>query len=353
MRRHRLDTPSLRLRPIPDHLRTGHAQFFRVHRRDGRYRNPWGTTPDPKLRDVVRWKSKRNPHRERKRGEPVPPRAERPLEGFHALPKKTRLMWIGHASFLVEVDGVRILIDPIFGRAGGIPRVARAPVIPERMPRPDVILITHGHRDHMCGRSIRRVVSRFGPDVLVALPRGLRRHLPGNVRRVVELEWWQHFDVRDVSFTLVPAQHWHHRHLVDRNRALWGGWVIEGSRTVYHSGDTGYFGGFEAIGRVFGGVDVACLPLGAYEPEWFLSEQHMSPEDSLRAWMDLDATHFVGMHWGTYDLSDEPLSAGPEVLGDLIHDHGLDDERFHVLHHGGSLGMLRDDCVAARGRSDW
>jgi L-ascorbate metabolism protein UlaG (beta-lactamase superfamily) len=156
---------------------------------------------------------------------------------------------------------------------------------------------------------------------------------------VVELAWWEHITLDGLRIHLVPAQHWHRRGMFDTNKSLWGGYVVEGTHRVFHSGDTGYFGGFRAIGEVFGGIDAACLPLGAYEPTWFMAVQHMNPEQSLQAFRDLHATHFVGMHWGAFDLSDEPIEAGPHWLRAAVATQRLQLERFHILHPGGSLGL--------------
>jgi L-ascorbate metabolism protein UlaG (beta-lactamase superfamily) len=156
---------------------------------------------------------------------------------------------------------------------------------------------------------------------------------------VIELDWWQYVEIEGVRVHLVPAQHWHRRGLFDTNKSLWGGYVLEGTHRIYHSGDTGYFGGFRAIGRVFGGIDAACLPLGAYEPRWFMSAQHMSPEQSLSALDDLSATHLVGMHWAAYDLSDEPIDAGPRLLLQTAAVGGMAESRLHVLRPGGSLAL--------------
>ncbi|HEX6243135.1 MAG TPA: MBL fold metallo-hydrolase, partial [Polyangiales bacterium] len=142
-----------------------------------------------------------------------------------------------------------------------------------------------------------------------------------------------------VRLHFVPAQHWHQRSAFDLNRVLWGGFVLEGTHRVYHSGDTSYFGGFAAIGAAFGGIDAACLPLGAYEPRWFMSSQHMNPDESLAAREDLGATHFVGMHWAAYDLSDEPLTAGAERALELGRERDLDPERMHVILPGGSVAL--------------
>jgi L-ascorbate metabolism protein UlaG (beta-lactamase superfamily) len=149
---------------------------------------------------------------------------------------------------------------------------------------------------------------------------------------------------------LVPAQHWHRRGLFDDNRALWGGYVVRGTRAVYHSGDTGYFDGFHAIGRAFPSIDVALLPLGAYEPRWFMSTQHMAPEQSAQAFLDLGAAQFVGMHWGTFDLSDESVDDGPRLLARVVEeDARVDPRRFHVLRHGGSLGLDGRDAPLVSG----
>jgi L-ascorbate metabolism protein UlaG (beta-lactamase superfamily) len=156
---------------------------------------------------------------------------------------------------------------------------------------------------------------------------------------VVELNWWQHIDVDGVKVHLVPAQHWHRRGAFDLNKALWGGFVLAGTHNVYHSGDTGYFDGFGLIGEVFGTIEAACLPLGAYEPRWFMQAQHMSPEQSLDALNALRAQHFVGMHWGAYDLSDEPLAAGPALVYGEAQRRGLGSDRLHVLHPGGSVAL--------------
>jgi L-ascorbate metabolism protein UlaG (beta-lactamase superfamily) len=180
---------------------------------------------------------------------------------------------------------------------------------------------------------------RSSGKAVFIVPKGLGAVLPSACRKVVELSWWEHVTIGGLRIHLVPAQHWHRRGVFDTNRGLWGGFVLEGTHRVYHSGDTGYFGGFSAIGRVFGGIDAACLPLGAYEPKWFMATQHMSPDDSLRAYHDLGATHFVGMHWGAFDLSDEPLDAGPRRLAELATEQQLGPERLHVIVPGGTVAL--------------
>ncbi|MCB9765428.1 MAG: MBL fold metallo-hydrolase [Alphaproteobacteria bacterium] len=317
--------------------------FFAPHQGADGFSNPWGAASVRGVGEVLRWQLQSNPFKAAKRRRPSLPVARDPADAFHTLDEGARIQWLGHATVLVEVDGVVALIDPIFGRAGVVPRAVPAPLSVDALPHVDAVLLSHGHRDHMDAPSLRALARRFGEALLFVTPLGLGRSLPREARRVVELDWWQRVEVRGVSLNLVPAQHWHQRGPLDRNRALWGGWVIRGSRSVYHSGDTGWFGGFEAIGRVFPGIDVASLPLGAYEPRWFMGEQHMSPEDSARAFHALGARHFMAMHWGTYDLTDEPLDHGPWVLlPEVLAAQEIALERVHVMAHGGALGFVRD-----------
>ncbi len=323
--------PSLR-RELPD--------YFKSPVDGSSFRNPWEHAQLPGFSSVLKWKLQANTLRPSDyRATPLPA-APDALAAFEGLPGTSRIFWIGHASFMVVMDGLRMVIDPVFGRAGGVvPRLIAPAARAEELGEISAVLITHGHHDHLDPKSLRQLAEANRDLGVFIVPSGLGRALPAACRPVVELGWWQYVTLASVRIHMVPAQHWHQRSVLDRNRSLWGGFVVQGSHRIYHSGDTGYFGGFRAIGRAFDGIDAACLPLGAYEPTWMMSTQHMGPAHSLAAWQDLQATHFVGMHWGTFDLSNEPLDAGVRWLAAAVREHALPAERFQLLRTGGSIAL--------------
>jgi L-ascorbate metabolism protein UlaG (beta-lactamase superfamily) len=222
-----------------------------------------------------------------------------------------QLTWIGHASFLLTLGGKRILVDPIFrARLGPMARLAPPGIAIDALPPVDVVLVTHNHRDHLDPWSLERL----GPAPHYVVPLGNGDLLKSlGAQKVTELDWWQSTDLGSVEITLVPARHWSMRYPWDRNDALWGGFVIQSNDGVaYHAGDTAFFDGFAEIGKRFGAIDWAMLPIGAYEPRWFMEPQHMGPEDAVEAARLLDAKRLVAMHWGTFKLTDEPIAEPPE-----------------------------------------
>jgi L-ascorbate metabolism protein UlaG (beta-lactamase superfamily) len=239
-----------------------------------------------------------------------------------------RLTWIGHASWLVQLDGVSLLVDPVLSEKI-VPRIRRnvAPGLSfEQLPRIDAALVSHSHYDHLDLPTLERV------HATVVAGLGLAKLLRGKGLPAVELGWWQSIRLGEVTVTFVPAQHWSRRSLTDTNRTLWGGFVIEGpSGRVYHAGDTGWFDGFAEIGRRFPGIDAALLPIGAYDPEWFMLPAHLNPEQALAAFEALGARSFLAMHWGTFKLTDEPLDEPPARLEAERVRRDLPRERVRVL----------------------
>ncbi|GID05568.1 MBL fold metallo-hydrolase [Pseudomonas sp. 008] len=249
-----------------------------------------------------------------------------------------RLTWIGHASWLVQLEGKSFLIDPIFGDLALGPggRNVPAGVLPENLPPIDAVLITHNHYDHLDLPSVQQV----GAPVIAGL--GMQAFLAKKGIPASELNWWESAELGSAKVSFVPARHYSRRGLTDANETLWGGFVVEGSSaSVYHSGDTGYFDGFREIGRRFPAIDAALLPIGAYEPAWFMRAQHMNPEEAVQAYLDLGARSFFAMHWGTFKLTYEPLDEPPVRLAAEWERLGLTASEKRVLAVGETAEVRR------------
>jgi L-ascorbate metabolism protein UlaG (beta-lactamase superfamily) len=204
-------------------------------------------------------------------------------------PGQVAATWVGHATFVLRLGGATVLTDPVWSAAipGRIPRLTPPGLPLAAVGQVDAVLISHNHYDHLDAPTIRRL----GRDTPVLVPGMLgswfRRR---GFRRVTELDWWESVRLGGVTFTFVPAHHWSRRTLTDTCRTLWGGWLLDsGSRRVYFAGDTGYGHWFSEIGRRYPGIDLALLPVGAYEPAWFMRPVHMNPPEAVRACDDLGA----------------------------------------------------------------
>ena len=246
------------------------------------------------------------------------------------------LTWIGQASFLVQLGGKNALIDPVMStKLGWVRRNVPPGLDWPAMPKVDLVLITHSHRDHMDAATLKRL----GPDPVYVVPQGLGQWFRrAGMRHIVEMAWWQQLEIEGVNITFVPAEHWSRRKLSDVNTSWWGGFVLErGGRRVYHSGDSGWFDGFEMIGERCGEIHAAMLPIGAYAPRWFMARQHIAPDEAVRAFLALKAQQFVAMHWGTFKLSDEPLDEPPRLLRAAWEQAGLPESRLNIPAIGETL----------------
>jgi L-ascorbate metabolism protein UlaG (beta-lactamase superfamily) len=219
----------------------------------------------------------------------------------------SRLTWIGHASYLGWLGGGAFVIDPVFSsRIGGVvPRHGRPGLTARDLPPLAALLVTHAHYDHLD----RPSVESLPRSLPVVVPRGLGRWFARlGFTHVDELDWWGSRTCGPLRITLVPARHWSRRSPWDTNRTLWGGFVVEGGgHSIYHAGDSAWFDGFAEIGRRFPKLDAAILPIGAYDPAWFMEQHHMNPEQAGRAFLATRARCLVPSHWGAFKLSDEPL----------------------------------------------
>lgn len=247
-----------------------------------------------------------------------------------------RLTWLGHASWLLQLDGTSLLIDPVLGESiSGLVRRNVPPGVPTpSLPRIAASLVTHNHRDHLDLPTLLEV----GAPVVAGLGTG---PLMQRARLAcTELSWWESTRVGTLTVHFVPSQHWSRRGALDSNQMLWGGFIIEGAGArLYHAGDTAYFEGFSEIGRRYPGLDAALLPIGAYEPGWFMEKQHMNPEQAVQAFLDVGAARFFAMHWGTFKLTDEALDEPPQRFAAEWARRALAFERQAVLPVGGSADV--------------
>jgi N-acyl-phosphatidylethanolamine-hydrolysing phospholipase D len=240
------------------------------------------------------------------------------------------LTWIGHSSFAIQDGSEVVLTDPHFGARALLPPRQSPPGLPlAAIPESAFAVLSHNHYDHLDAWTVRRLPAAmpwFVPLGLAGWFRRLGRH------NVVEMDWWQSVRHGRWTLTFLPAQHWSNRLRMGRNTTLWGSWMLDnGERRTYFAGDSGYYHGFAEIGRRFPGIDAALIPIGAYEPRWFMRPQHMDPRESLQTFRDLGARHMIAMHWGTFDLTDEPVDLAPAVLRQILDEEPAERERVHVL----------------------
>jgi L-ascorbate metabolism protein UlaG (beta-lactamase superfamily) len=252
----------------------------------------------------------------------------------------TAVTWVGHSTLVVQVDGVNVLTDPQWSpRAspvswGGPRRLMPPGVRFEDLPPIHVVVISHDHYDHLDRDTVRRLAVTHRPRFLV--PLGLKAWFAdAGITDVEELDWWDTRIVRGLTFTCVPAQHFSGRSLWDRNRRLWAGWVVAGhDRRLYFAGDTGYYDGLREIGARLGPFDLAAIPIGAYLPPRIMKASHTSPEEALAALADVRGRILLPIHWGPFDLADEPLDEPPRRLAAEARRLGLGPDRVWLLRHG-------------------
>lgn len=217
------------------------------------------------------------------------------------------LCWLGHASFLLQLGGKHILIDPVFGDIPFYKRDIPAPYTPAMLPNIDFLLLSHTHYDHFDASSLMKI-GKYTKQALLPLQMGrlLKRTVKSDIV-CTELNWFERYEKDDLAVTLVPAKHWSRRGIFDTNVVLWGGFVIEyRGKTVYFAGDTAFDTHFEAIGSCFD-IDIAILPIGAYSPAEVMKHNHLNPQEAYDAFKMLGAKQMIPMHYGTFKLSDEPL----------------------------------------------
>jgi N-acyl-phosphatidylethanolamine-hydrolysing phospholipase D len=262
-------------------------------------------------------------------------------------PDQFSLTWVGHTSFLIQIAGLNVLTDPMWSeRASPVqfagPRRWMAPGVEfDRLPPIDAVVLSHDHYDHLDSATVSRIASRY-PAAVWNAPLGVGAFLKQHgARDINERDWWEQTSVASLKLTCVPAQHFSGRTLGRRNRTLWSGWTLRSrNHSVFFAGDTALHPEFATIAERCGPFQVAILPIGAYEPRWFMGSVHMNPEDCLKAMSQLVSRQngrrlvMAAAHWGTFKLTDEPMDEPPAWMGELWQAARLDARDLWIMRHG-------------------
>jgi N-acyl-phosphatidylethanolamine-hydrolysing phospholipase D len=320
------------------------------HHTPAGFTNNYGPPGGKPLSELLRWTFERT-----RDGLPPPPSTHvngyafptvRPdLDWLSHNCNQPSVTWIGHATLLVQLGGLNILTDPHFSERAfpvqwmGPRRRVPLSVALNELPRIDLVVISHSHYDHLDEQTVKALANQKGGPPKFLVPLGVERwFLDQSLPRAKAMDWWDAEQVQGVEVHFVPAQHWSARTPFDRNRTLWGGWVLKvPGFSVYFAGDTGYSRDFIDIGERFGGFDLAAIPVGAYAPRWFMKEQHVDPDEAVRIHRDVKARQSIGIHWGSFELTDEPLDAPIGELAEALRAQGVDDQAFRLLRHGQTL----------------
>jgi L-ascorbate metabolism protein UlaG (beta-lactamase superfamily) len=308
-----------------------------------RFFDPHGAPPRSH-RDLLRWFVDRHWRGAKSRwpSKAPSPYVDRPPQRVEGV--AWRISYIGHASLLIQTAGINILIDPVWSqraspfRFAGPKRVNNPGIAFADLPLIDVVLVSHGHYDHLDLATLSQLTAVHRP--LVITPFGndtiMRNHDPAISAQ--GYDWDDRVDIGSgATVTLVPAQHWSARNLSDRNMSLWASFVIETpTGRVYAVGDSAYGDGryFREARQRYGPFRLAILPIGAYEPRWFMQDQHMNPAEAVQAFIDCEAEYALGHHYGTFQLTDEPMDAPLTELHEALHSAGIPAEQFRALQPG-------------------
>ncbi|MEM1272115.1 MAG: MBL fold metallo-hydrolase, partial [Bacteroidota bacterium] len=258
-----------------------------------------------------------------------------------------RVTWLGHASTVIQTPQHTILTDPVFSkRASPVPfagpaRLVEPPIRIEDLPAPDLVLLSHDHYDHLDKDAVRRIADLHDP--LFVCPLKVGAILQGwGIRRTVDFDWWQFAHLEGLTLHCTPARHFSGRSLFNRDSTLWSGWYLDfdDAPTVYFAGDSGYTTQFREVRERLGAPDVALIPVGAYRPRWMMEPVHVDPPEAFQVFEEVEAGLMIPIHWGTFDLAEEPVQEPIDVLETLAADAGRSDH-LRVLEVGGSLELAR------------
>ena len=271
------------------------------------------------------------------------PHAENDPAFLRANRSEPTLTWIGHDSFLIQRNGLNILTDPhLTERASPVGWAGPERMMPpgltlEQLPDIDLVIISHNHYDHLDEGTVI-ALNRRQPDrpPRFYVPLGLKAwFVARGIKNVVELDWWENTEVAGMKLHAVPVQHFSSRGPFDRNATLWCGWVAQWPDfSLFFAGDSGYSQDFKDIGERFGGFDLSLIPIGAYDPRWFMRPMHVDPEEAVQVHLDVRSRQSIGMHWGTFVLTLEDPAEPPRRLATAVSKAGLAPDSFTVMQHG-------------------
>jgi L-ascorbate metabolism protein UlaG (beta-lactamase superfamily) len=287
----------------------------------------------PRMSALLKWTLDDNPFEEAKANDTARLEVKDPTEFLQS--DRDGIMWLGHASFFIRLNGVSILLDPIFGKPPFVKEFVHVPSPLEKIRSVDFVLLSHDHRDHMDEDSLRSIAQKFPNARFLA---GLRSEdvltdWKTETNQVSTAGWFQQYDLADdrLKIYFLPVRHWSRRFLLDTNYRLWGGYVIQTDKTsIYFGGDSGYGRHYRETGELFPEIDYFLIGIGAFEPRWFMEPHHNSPSDAVKAFRDSGAKTLVPMHFGRFDLSDEPPSLPLDALMDEAEKVGI-KEKVRVL----------------------
>lgn len=265
---------------------------------------------------VLKWQLSKNPQKEEKKRDDFKLNL---VQGRSFLQSSEDMMvWLGHASFFIRMNGISMIIDPCLQDLPFVRRKVGLPCSIKEFIGIDYLLLSHGHRDHYDTSSANQLIEQ-NPYMELLLPLKLSGLLTNKHKDVKyqEAGWWQQYKVDGIDILFLPARHWNRRGLSDFNKELWGSFLIKSDKlSVYFAGDSGYAPHFKEIREITGGPDICILPTGAYQPPFMMQEAHLNPKEAVDAFHDLEGKIFIPMHYGTYDLSDEPIGEPARILQD-------------------------------------
>lgn len=265
--------------------------------------------------DVMKWKKMKNPYEQDKKNDTSQLPISHDLSDLKS-DTTDGIFWLGHATFVIRINGIQFITDPVFGKATVLKRFSTLPVAIDQIPSTNYLLMSHDHRDH-CDRKSLKLLKKLNPSLKyfsgLNMDGVLRRYLNGSEGQVAG--WYQQFKTDSFELYFLPTRHWAKRGLFDTNKRLWGSFILKiRGTTIYFGGDSGYSTHYKEIAEMFPDIDYAILGIGAFEPEWFMESNHSSPEKAYQAFKDLKAKRMIPMHYGTFDLSDEPVCYPQQML---------------------------------------